>query len=189
MFDMSGSWRARLRDLIPYALKFGVIGLVCYGIDVGVFNLLRAGALGEDHFLTGPIGAKIVSAAVSTIAAWIANRFWTFRERRRTDVGVEFAEFAVVALVGMGIGVACLAISHYLLGFRSILADNVSGNIIGLVLATAFRFLAYRYWVFGSGRRGSRLATERGAQREHDGGHGGDEDHREHHMSADQQGR
>ena len=154
---MSGSWRARIADLMPYALKFGLIGLVCYGIDVGVFNLLRAGIFGSDHFFAGPIGAKIISAAVSTVAAWIANRFWTFRERRRHDIGVEFAEFAVVAIVGMGIGVACLAVSHYLLGFRSILADNISGNVIGLVLATGFRFLAYR--LLGVRVRPSRVAA------------------------------
>ena len=98
-----------------------------------------------------------MSSILSTVAAWIANRLWTFRERRRRDLGVEFAEFIVVAAVGMGIGVACLAVSHYLLGFQSILADNISGNVIGLVLATAFRFLAYRYWVFGTTRSGSRL--------------------------------
>ena len=88
---MSGSLRARIRDLTPYALKFGLVGLVCYGIDVAVFNLLRSGVMGE-HFFSGPIGAKIVSAAVSTVAAWVANRLWTFRERRRQDIGVEFAE-------------------------------------------------------------------------------------------------
>jgi putative flippase GtrA len=151
--------RDRIRGLIPYALKFGVVGLACYGIDVAIFNLLRAGVLGE-HFFSGPIGAKIVSSIVSTVAAWVANRLWTFRARRRLDIGVEFAEFAVVAAVGGGIGVACLWVSHYLLGFDTLLADNISGNVIGLVLATTFRFLAYRYWVFGSYRSGSRGRAE-----------------------------
>jgi putative flippase GtrA len=153
---MSLSVRSRIQGLLPYAVKFGMVGVVCYGIDVVIFNVLRSGLLGE-HFFSGPIGAKIVSSILSTVAAWVANRLWTFRERRRRDLGVEFAEFAVVAAVGMGIGVACLAVSHYLLGFQSILADNISGNLIGLVLATAFRFLAYRYWVFGTTRTGSRL--------------------------------
>ncbi len=153
---MSASVRSRIQGLLPYAAKFGTVGVVCYGIDVAIFNLLRSGLLGE-HFLAEPIGAKIVSSLLSTVAAWIANRLWTFRERRRRDLGVEFAEFIVVAAVGMGIGVACLAVSHYVLGFQSILADNISGNVVGLVLATAFRFLAYRYWVFGTTRSGSRL--------------------------------
>ena len=43
---------------------------------------------------------------------------------------------------------ACLAISHYALGFTSPLADNIAANVVGLGLATAFRFWSYRRWVF-----------------------------------------
>jgi putative flippase GtrA len=34
------------------------------------------------------------------------------------------------------------------LGFQSALADNISANIIGLVLGTIFRFWGYHNWVF-----------------------------------------
>ena len=39
-------------------------------------------------------------------------------------------------------------ISHYLLGLDSALADNISANVVGLVLGTLFRFWSYRKWVF-----------------------------------------
>ncbi|CAN5346447.1 GtrA family protein [soil metagenome] len=147
---------AYVRSLLPFLIKFGFVGLACYVIDLLVFNGLRSGLLGTDHFFAGPIGAKIVSATVSTIAAWIGNRLWTFRTQRRTDVGVELLEFIVVAIIGAGIAIACLAVSHYLLGFTSLLADNISGNVIGVVLGTIFRFLSYRYWVFAPTRTRSR---------------------------------
>ena len=41
-----------------------------------------------------------------------------------------------------------LAISHYVLGFTSPLADNIAANVVGLVFATTFRFVGYRTWVF-----------------------------------------
>jgi len=145
-------------QLLGYALKFGVVGLICFVIDVGIFNLLRSGLVVSDHFFSGPIGAKVTSSVISTIIAWLANRFWTFRERRRRDVGLEFVEFGAVGAVGIGIGVACVAVSHYVLGFTSILADNIAANMVGLVLGTTFRFLMYRYWVFGSNRR-KRIST------------------------------
>ncbi|WP_246159946.1 hypothetical protein [Microbacterium rhizomatis] len=47
--------------------------------------------------------------------------------------------------------------SHYLLGFTSQLADNISGNVVGLVLGTAFRFAAYRWLVFSPRLRTLRL--------------------------------
>jgi putative flippase GtrA len=143
---------ALYRQLIRTALKFGMVGLVCYGIDVGIFNLLRLGMLGNEHFFQGPIGAKIASVTISTLASWFGNRLWTFREDRRKNVALELLEFSAIAVVGMGISLLCLYISHYLLGFNTLLADNISTNVIGLVLATAFRFLAYRFWVYGHHR-------------------------------------
>jgi putative flippase GtrA len=143
----------RLYDrLLGYALKFGVVGLVGYAIDVGIFNALRLGVLGDGHFFQGPIGAKIASVAVSTLATWFGNRFWTFRANRRQNFLLELLEFSAIALVGMGIGLLCLYVSHYLLGYTSLVADNISTNVIGLVLATTFRFLMYRFWVYGDHR-------------------------------------
>lgn len=144
---------ARLMALLrDYALKFGIVGLVGYGVDVAVFNLLRLGALGEGHALQGPIGAKIASVSLAIVVNWIGNRYWTFRAHRRANRLAEFAEFLAVSLGGMLIGLLCLGVSHYVLGFRSLLADNISGNVIGLVLGSLFRFVLYRYWVWGDHR-------------------------------------
>jgi len=144
--------------LVRYALKFGVIGLAGYFIDVVVFNALRLGVSGTGHFFQSPIGAKIVSVTVATLLTWFGNRYWTFREHRRKNFLLELFEFSAVAIGGLGIGLLCLWISHYVLGFTSLLADNISTNIIGLVLGTAFRFLLYRFWVYGHHRKDG-LAT------------------------------
>jgi putative flippase GtrA len=138
--------------LIRYAVKFGVVGLIGYFVDVGIFNALRLGVFGDAHFFQGPIGAKIISVTVATLVTWTGNRYWTFREHRRQNILLELLEFGGIAVVGMGISLLCLYISHYLLGFTSLLADNISTNVIGLVIATAFRFLMYRFWVYGPQR-------------------------------------
>ncbi len=41
-----------------------------------------------------------------------------------------------------------------MLGFTSVLADNISSNVVGLVLGTAFRFALYKWWVFAPHRGG-----------------------------------
>jgi hypothetical protein len=43
-------------------------------------------------------------------------------------------------------------------GAHSLLADNIAASVVGLVLATAFRFAMSRYWVCGDARRGARKA-------------------------------
>ena len=138
--------------VVRYALKFGVVGLIGWVVDVGVFNLLRTDALGTAGVITGPIGAKVVSVSVAIIVTWVGNRYWTFRHLRRRRVVLEFVEFTAVALVGMGVSLLCLWISHYVLGFTSLLADNISANVIGLGLGTILRFVLYRLWVFGHHR-------------------------------------
>ena len=130
----------RLRNEVA---KFGAIGLVAYIIDVGIFNLLLHNSLSEK-----PLTAKTISAVVATTFAYFGNRFWTFSDRARTSYRREYLLFFVLNAVGMGIQLTCLATSHYLLGFTSPLADNVSGNGFGLVLGTLFRFWSYRKWVF-----------------------------------------
>jgi putative flippase GtrA len=138
--------------LLRYALKFGIVGLLGYVVDVSIFNALSLGVFGVDHFFQGPIGAKIVSVTIATLVTWFGNRYWTFREHRRLNFLLELLEFASIAVVGMGISLLCLYISHYVLGFTSLLADNISANLIGLVIATTFRFFMYRFWVYGHSR-------------------------------------
>lgn len=148
-----GSAMARLwHGLLAYLVKFGVVGLLGLVIDVALFNLLRLGVFGEGHWAQSAIGAKTISTSVAIVFNWLGNRYWTFRKHRRRNYLREFAEYVIVSVGGMLIALVCLWISHYWLGFTSLLADNVSSNVIGLALGTAFRFLLYRYWVFGQHR-------------------------------------
>ena len=114
-----------------------------------------------------PLRGKIVATAFSTTFAWAGNRYWTFRHRRRAARTHEFVLFVVANIFGLAIALACLGISRYGLGLDSQLADNVSGNGIGLVLGTLFRFWAYRTFVFAAGPTAEpgRGATERAPSR------------------------
>jgi putative flippase GtrA len=149
-----------VRRLVAQLVRFGLVGAVGFVIDVGVFNLLRTTLLSPDTVPHGPILAKVISTVLAIIANWIGNRFWTFRDRRRPHIVREGFEFALVSGGGLLIGVACLWVSHYLLGFTSLLADNISTNVIGLVLGTAFRFWLYRIWVFSDERTEDLLADQ-----------------------------
>jgi putative flippase GtrA len=135
--------RSRVREL----LIFAVVGGVGYLVDVGVFNLLRYA--GEPGLLEHkPLTAKAISVAVATIVTYAGNRHWTWRHRAWSGTHREFAIFVVLNAVGMAIALACLAVSHYVIGLTDPVADNVSANGVGLALGTAFRFWAYRRWVF-----------------------------------------
>jgi putative flippase GtrA len=141
------SLRQLVVRLLPQLTRFGLIGLLGLLVDVGGFNLLRF-AGGEGPLYEQPLTAKVISTAAATVVSWLGNRYWTFRHSRRSAVHREFVLFVVMCTIGSGMAVACLAISHYVLGLTSPLADNISANVVGLVLGTTFRFWAYRTHVF-----------------------------------------
>lgn len=137
-----------MRRLIAQLARFGVVGAVGFVVDTVIFNVLRATVLSPDDVHAGPFIAKVISTIVAIFVNWMGNRYWTFRDQRRAVAAREGLEFVVVSLGGMVISLGCLGVSHYVLGFTSALADNISGNVIGLVLGTAFRFWLYRVWVY-----------------------------------------
>ena len=141
-----------MRALISQFARFGAVGAVGLVIDIAVFNLLRATVFAPELIHEGPLLAKIVSTTIAIACNWIGNRYWTFRAHRGRQLVREGVEFGIVSVGGMLIGLACLWVSRYLLGFESLLADNIASNVIGLGLGTLFRFTLYKLWVFAPHR-------------------------------------
>jgi putative flippase GtrA len=149
----ASSFRQLISQLLREGLKFLMVGGAGYLVAVGSFNLLRY-AGGEGPLYDKPITAQIISHVLATFVTYGGNRTWTWRHRERSGYAREYALFFILNAVGLGIAVACLAISHYVLGFTSPLADNLAANVVGVALGTIFRFWSYRRWVFREVRSG-----------------------------------
>jgi putative flippase GtrA len=148
----------RFRALIQELGKFGVVGGTAFAIDTVLFGaLLSAGV--------ETVVAKTIATVVSATAAFLGNRFWTWRNRLRSALHREYVLYFVFNLIGLGITLGVLGLSHYVLGamwpvFASPIADLIFGQLIGNALATIFRFWTYRRFVFlpESARRGGARA-------------------------------
>jgi len=139
--------RARFGALVRELSKFGTVGSIAFAIDLTLFNVLLQ--TGFESLL-----AKTISTVLATTVAFIGNRFWTWRHREHTNMARQYTLFFLLNGVGLGIGLTCLAISHYGLGalwpeFQTPLADNISGQLVGTAVGTLFRFWSYRRFVFG----------------------------------------
>jgi putative flippase GtrA len=124
--------------------KFGVIGAGGFLIDFGGFMLLFYGPGPVNGHLTT---AKIISGVAATTFTWIGNRAWTFRHRRSRPAHHEAMLFFAVNGIGLVISTVWLNFTHDGLGLTSRGAVSLN-NIVGIGLATIFRFWAYRQFVF-----------------------------------------
>lgn len=133
----------RAAHLPPTELRrFVATGLIAYGVDVAVFNLLLL-AVG-----TGPVTAKILSSIAAITTAFIGSRWYTWADRPRRPVAGQYLAFVALSIVAAGIQVLCIIVSNDVLGFTGPVADNVSGNVVGMALATAFRYWTFSAFVF-----------------------------------------
>ncbi|WP_338073913.1 GtrA family protein [Kineococcus siccus] len=141
--------RATYEVIVREAAKFGIVGGVAFVVNTGTFNLLRfAGPDGIGVLHAKPLTANVIGVVISTVVAWLGNRLWTFRHRRRASAPRELLLFAVMNAGGLAISLACLGFTYYVLDLRGPVATNVSANVVGLVLGTLFRWWAYRRFVF-----------------------------------------
>lgn len=131
----------RLPVSLRQLFSFGLVGVVGTLVDIGLFNVFVGG------FGLESLSSKIISTTVAIGATWLGSRYITFRQHRRKALR-ESIDFFIASLLGGSIAWLCLWISHYVLGFTSLLADNISANVVGFVLGASFRFVAYKFWVY-----------------------------------------
>lgn len=134
------------RRLTPEVVSFLTVGGVGYVVDVSAFNYLRTAPLLN---AMDPAVAKTLAVALAMVVTYLGNRAVTWRGQSSSGRHREVALFVLFNVIGLGFSVLTLAVSHDLLGLTSRLADNISANVIGLALGTAFRFWSYRRFVFG----------------------------------------
>ena len=126
--------------------KFFSVGALGYVVGVGGFNFLVH--LENAPLASKPLTASLISGVASILVAYFGNRHWTWKDRQRTGAKREITLFLVINGITLIFGVICLAISRYVLGLDSALADNISANVIGVGIGTLFRFWSYRTIVF-----------------------------------------
>ncbi|QGK71319.1 GtrA family protein [Allosaccharopolyspora coralli] len=137
----------RHRELI----KFGVVGATTFFIDTAIFYVLKLTVLAPK-----PVTAKVIAVLVATVVSYVLNREWSFKERGGRERHHEASLYFLFSGIGVGLYAAPLWISRYVFDLQEPftsrlveeIADFTAGQIIGLLVGMAFRWWAFRRWVF-----------------------------------------
>ncbi len=132
-------------------IKFAIVGATTFIIDSAIFYTLKLTVLEPK-----PVTAKVIAGIVAVIASYILNREWSFRDRGGRERHHEALLFFAVSGVGVVLSMAPLWFSRYVLDLQiphvSLAAENVAdflaAYVVGNLLQMAFRFWAFRRWVF-----------------------------------------
>ena len=132
-------------------VKFAFVGGTTFVIDTMIF-------LGLKHTVleAKPIMSKIIATLIATIVSYVLTREWSFRTRGGRVRHHEAALFFIISGLGIAVTSAPLGVSRYLLDlttpnvspFTQEVADFVSAQVIGTLCAMAFRWWAFRRFVF-----------------------------------------
>ena len=132
----------RVGHLFHEIAKFGLVGGTSLVINFILFQVYSSFKRND------VLIASIVASVLSTIVAYLGNRYWTYRDRDCTGVGREVVLFFGSNGVGMVIQVGCLALTHYVIGWNSNLGDFFGNYVLGMSMGMGFRFWAYRTLIF-----------------------------------------
>ncbi|NQU32692.1 MAG: GtrA family protein [Bacteroidetes bacterium] len=121
-------------------LKFGVVGFSGLFVDFGITYLTKE-KLNVPKYFANAIG--FITAATSN---YFLNRVWTF-ESDNPEVMVEFTEFFLISLIGLGINTLILwiLVSKFKMNFYV-------AKVFAIALVTVWNFLANAFITFNPDR-------------------------------------
>ncbi|MGW3194363.1 GtrA family protein [Streptomyces sp. NPDC001118] len=121
-------------------VKFGIVGGSGVVVNFLVFNLLLRG-LGWQAMT-----ANVLASCVAMGTNYLGFRFFTYRDRT-SRTRSQIILFFVFSGLGVVMETGLFWVGYHGLGLHSVLESNVV-KAASVVLASTFRFLVYRTWVF-----------------------------------------
>ncbi|MET7681981.1 GtrA family protein [Streptomyces sp. NPDC005423] len=136
-----GSSSGPFKRFGPEIAKFGAVGAAGTVVNFGVSNLL--------WHLTSlqAVRANVIATIVAIGCNYVGFRYFTYRDRDKSARTKELTLFLVFSLVGLVIENGVLFAAIYGFGWDSALERNLF-KVLGIGIATLFRFWSYRTWVF-----------------------------------------
>ncbi|MFG2117483.1 GtrA family protein [Streptomyces sp. NPDC048710] len=121
-------------------VKFGVVGGSGVLVNFLVFNLLLHGLRWQ------AMTATVLASCIAMATNYLGFRYYAYRDRA-SRTRRQIALFFVFSGLGVVMESGLFWAGYHGLGMQSAFESNAA-KALSIVLASAFRFLVYRTWVF-----------------------------------------
>jgi putative flippase GtrA len=142
----------RKYPIIPQFARFVLIGFMNFFVDIAVLNLLMfmSGISTGTHYTV----FKAISFLVAVTFSYFFNKYWTFKDKTKTQQVRQFSQFLFVSIIGMLINVTAASV------FVNYIAPTVTfitlsgklwgnlGAVCGSAAGLLWNFVGYKFWVF-----------------------------------------
>lgn len=128
-----------MNRLVEQLLRFGVVGLLAFGIDYGLLMLLSQ-VVGMDAVL-----AAAVSFCVSLVFNYLASMRYVFTHRDNMPRSREFVTFVLLSVVGLGINELVMWLGTSWLGDSALAVTCTKVGATAVVMV--WNFLSRKRWL------------------------------------------
>lgn len=139
-----------------YLFVYQLAKFLLIGAFFAIFDLIILNILLEYFGIAQGEGTKYAvfvatSFIIATSVKYVADKYWAFEKTGKEQMGLEFGKFFLITLISgviqTGVASFVFATVPSLLGLTELVAGNV-GKIAGIVVASAWNFLGYKFIVF-----------------------------------------
>jgi len=125
------------RPYLVQFVKFSIVGVIGTTIDFGFLNLLVI-VFGLNVYLSATF-----SFILAVINNFIFNKYWTFSDKKGRNFSLQFLQFGIVSIIGLGIN---LAVMYLLIHFVSLWYNWA--KVFATIIVLFWNFLGNKYWTF-----------------------------------------
>ena len=103
---MELAWRISMKNLFAQIMKFGMVGVICFGIDyiIGIVVLNIILKLGGDQaFELASMAGSALGFTVSVIINYILSFKFVFERKEDLNRKAEFVAFIILSVIGLGL--------------------------------------------------------------------------------------
>jgi len=138
-----------------YLFIYQLAKFLLIGAFFAIFDLIILNLLMEEFGISKESGLKYslfvaISFIIATIVKYVADKYWAFEKSEKGQAGIEFMKFFLITLVSglIQVGVASVAFKFLSSsGMTELVLGNI-GKILGIVVASVFNFVCYKFFVF-----------------------------------------